>query len=43
LTTTDSAAELQAPGGIGVVAYLSTSASNMPVTLTIDNLVATRI
>lgn len=40
LTTTDSTAALQAPGGVGVLSYLSSSANNAPVVLSVDDLVA---
>ena len=39
LTTTDSTAELQRAGSIGLQAYLSGSATNAPVVASIDNLV----
>ena len=38
LTATDSAASLQGPGGIGVWSYLSSTATNAPVTVSVDNL-----
>ena len=37
----DSTASLQRPGGVGVHAYLSSSATNAPVALSADNLQAT--
>lgn len=39
-TTTDTTAALQGTGGIGVATYLSGSATNAPVTVAIDNLLA---
>ena len=39
-TTTDTAATLQVAGGVGVVSYLSGTATNAPVSLTISNVVA---
>ncbi len=41
LTATDATAGLQAAGGVGVWAYLSGSATNAPVTASVDNLSAT--
>jgi PKD repeat protein len=41
--TTDATAGLQAAGGIGLVAYLSGSATNAPVTATFDDLTVTPI
>lgn len=41
--TTDATTGLQTPGGIGVSAYLSASATNAPVQLSIDDLLATPI
>jgi hypothetical protein len=38
---TDSTAALQRPGGVGVQTYISSSASNTPVTVSADNLRAT--
>jgi hypothetical protein len=38
VTTTDAQAELQAAGQVGILTYLSGSATNAPVTVTIDNL-----
>jgi PKD repeat protein len=38
LTATDSTAALQNPGGVGVVTYLATSATNAPVVASFDNL-----
>jgi PKD repeat protein len=38
LTTTDSTAALQAPGGVGLVTYLSASATNAPVAAAFDDL-----
>jgi hypothetical protein len=43
LTTTDSQAQLQAPGGVGVVTYLSGSVTNVPVTFKFDDLVVTAV
>jgi hypothetical protein len=40
LSTTDSEAVLQAPGGVGVVGYLSGSATGMPVLVRFDDLSA---
>ncbi|MCA0295768.1 MAG: PKD domain-containing protein [Actinobacteria bacterium] len=40
-TTTDSTAALQAAGAVGLYSYLSSSATNAPVTATIDNFVVT--
>lgn len=40
-TATDSTAALQAAGGIGLRAYLSSSATNPPVVVTIDDLLLT--
>ena len=41
IDATDSTTGLQAPGAIGVVPYLSASATNAPITLSFDGLVAT--
>ena len=41
VTVTDSTLGLQGPRAIGVVPYLSASATNAPITLSIDGLVAT--
>jgi hypothetical protein len=38
ITRTDSATALQRAGGVGVFSYLSSSASNAPVRLSVDNL-----
>lgn len=38
LTATDATAQLQAPGGVALQSYLSGSATNAPVTLTVDEL-----
>ncbi|MGC5224155.1 PKD domain-containing protein [Micromonospora sp. DT81.3] len=38
VSTTDAQAELQAAGQVGVVAYLSGSSTNGPVTVSVDNL-----
>ena len=38
--TTDATAALQGPGGVGVHAYISATATNTPVTMTVDNLIA---
>ncbi|WP_344801810.1 PKD domain-containing protein [Microlunatus ginsengisoli] len=43
LTTTDSTAELQAGGGVGVVGYLSGSATGMPIVLKVDDLTAVTV
>jgi hypothetical protein len=40
VTTTNSQAELQAAGGIGVKSYLSSSATNAPIVSRFDNLAA---
>ncbi|GIG38661.1 PKD domain-containing protein [Cellulomonas phragmiteti] len=40
LTATDAVAALQAPGGLGVMAYVSASATNLPVVVTVDDLTA---
>jgi PKD repeat protein len=40
VTATDTTASLQAPGAVGLVNYLSGSATNAPVTLTVDDLTA---
>jgi hypothetical protein len=40
LSATDSTPVLQAPGTVGIVTYLSGSASNAPVTVIVDDLVA---
>ncbi len=40
IQTTDTTAALQAPGGIGVHHYLSGSATNAPVVMSVDNLTA---
>ena len=37
-TGTDSVAALQAPGGVGLQAYLSSSTTNAPVLVTVDDL-----
>ncbi|GGC16506.1 PKD domain-containing protein [Cellulomonas carbonis] len=42
ITTTDAASALQTAGGVGVMAYVSGSAGNAPVTVTVDDLVARR-
>jgi rhamnogalacturonyl hydrolase YesR len=41
VSTTDTTAALQRPGGIGLWSYLSSGATNSPVTATFDNLLAT--
>lgn len=41
-SVTDSTAGLQVPGGIGLTTYLSGSATNAPLTVLIDDLLATR-
>lgn len=41
LTTTDSTSGLQGPGSIGVRSYLSSSATTVPVTVSIDDLLLT--
>ena len=38
IQATDATASLQRPGGVGVHVYLSSSATNAPVTVTADNL-----
>src|SRR5204862_103480 len=40
VTATDTTASLQSAKGVGIMGFLSTSATNSPVTLTIDNLLA---
>lgn len=40
-STTDSAAGLQAPGSVGIRSYLSSAATNAPVVLKLDSLLAT--
>lgn len=40
VTTTDTTSQLQAAGAVGVVTYLSGSATNAPVTTRVDNLTA---
>jgi PKD repeat protein len=40
LSTTDSTAAVQSAGGIGVWTYLSSAATNAPVTISIDNVAA---
>lgn len=42
VTTTDSTAALQVPGGVGLMAYLSSSATNAPITLAVDDVIAVR-
>ncbi|GAB3672559.1 hypothetical protein GCM10027589_42090 [Actinocorallia lasiicapitis] len=42
LTTTDSTPTLQSPGGLGLRAMLSGSATNAPTTLTLDDLTSTQ-
>ena len=37
-TATDATASLQAPGGIGVVTYLSTTTTNVPLVIGFDEL-----
>ena len=39
-SATDTTAALQAPGGIGLMTYLSSSATNAPVTVLLDNVTA---
>ena len=41
LSAQDTAPELQAPGGVGVQAYLSGSVTNSPMTLSVDDLAVT--
>ena len=41
VTTTDSTAGLGAPGGVGVLGYLSSSATNAPITVAVDRFRAT--
>ncbi len=43
VTTTDSTAGLQAAGGVALGAYLSSSATNGPLTIRFDDLVVTRL
>ena len=43
LTTTDAASGLQVPGSVGVRSYLSGTATNAPVTVAYDNLLASRL
>jgi PKD repeat protein len=43
LTATDSTAALQTAGGVGVQTYVSGAATNAPITLSVDNLVARSI
>ena len=43
LTSTDTTAALQNPGGVGLWSYLSTSATNAPITLRVDDLQATQL
>jgi len=38
VTASDSTADRQAPGGIGLGSFLSGSATNAPITLSVDNL-----
>ncbi|MBX9244231.1 PKD domain-containing protein [Actinotalea ferrariae] len=40
VSTTDSTAALQAPGHVGFITYLSSSATNAPVTVRLDDVVA---
>lgn len=40
VTATDTSAPLQRPGGVGVQAYLASTATNAPVTMRFDNLAA---
>ena len=42
LTTTDATANLQAAGVTGLVTYLSGSATNTPIALSVDNYVVTK-
>jgi hypothetical protein len=42
VTRTDATSSLQAPGWVGVACYLSGTATNAPVKLTVDNLMAGR-
>ena len=41
LESSDSTAGLQVAGGVGLWSYLSGSATNAPITMTVDNLIAT--
>ncbi|MGZ4689398.1 MAG: PKD domain-containing protein [Acidimicrobiia bacterium] len=41
-TTTDSTANLQAAGSVGLVTYVSGSATNAPIVLTVDDLLVTK-
>jgi hypothetical protein len=43
LTVTDATASLQAPGAIGFESYISGSATNAPVTVSLDNFLANPI
>ena len=43
ISTTDNTAGLGAAGGVGVIGYLSSSATNAPVTLTVDRLRVTAV
>jgi PKD repeat protein len=43
LTTTDTTAALQAPGAVGVESYISSSATNAPVTISFDDLSVARL
>ena len=38
LTSTDTTPSLQSPGGIGVINYLAGSVTNVPITVTYNNL-----
>lgn len=42
LTATDATAAFQAPGGVGLITFLSGSATNAPMLLTFDDLLVTR-
>ena len=42
-TVTDATAALQVPGSIGLTTYLSGSATNAPLTVLVDDLLATRV
>ena len=43
VTTTDSTAALQSPGGVGFYSYLSSNATNSPVTLSVQKVVVTKL
>jgi len=43
VTTTDSTAGLQSPGGVGVTTYMAGSSTNLPVLATFDDLLVTYV